>query len=73
MALSDYFKPVASMSADRVREFMDRLNPDDYNLIDVRQPKEYERGHIPGARIIPVGELRDHIHEIDPEKPTVAY
>lgn len=61
------------MTAEEVRALMNRLNPDDYNLIDVRQPKEYERGHISGARLIPVGELRERMHELDPGKPTVAY
>lgn len=73
MGISDYFKSVESMTAEEVRALMNRLNPDDYNLIDVRQPKEYERGHISGARLIPVGELRERMHELDPGKPTVAY
>jgi len=73
MGIADYFKPVMSMSAEEVREFLKDKNPDEYNLIDVRQPKEYERGHIPGARLIPVGELSDHIQELDPDKPTITY
>lgn len=73
MAIADYFKPVSSMTAEEVREFLKDKNPDEFNLVDVRQPKEYERGHIPGARLIPVGELRDHIEELDPDKPTITY
>jgi sulfur-carrier protein adenylyltransferase/sulfurtransferase len=73
MGIADYFKPVMSMSAEEVREFLKNKNPDEYNLVDVRQPKEYERGHVPGARLIPVGELRDHLHELDPDKPTITY
>ena len=73
MGIADYFKPVMSMSAEEVREFLKDKNPDEYNLIDVRQPKEYERGHIPGARLIPVGDLSDHIEELDPDKPTITY
>lgn len=26
-------------------------------LLDVRQPEEFQRGHIPGAKLIPLGEL----------------
>ena len=33
-------------------------------LLDVRQPEEYKRGHIPGARLIPLGELEKRIKEI---------
>lgn len=73
MGVLDYFKPVASMSVDEVREFLRDHKPEEFNLVDVRQPKEYERGHIPGARLIPVGEIRDHLKEIDPGKPTIAY
>ena len=47
--------------------------PDQYNLVDVRQPKEYERGHLPGAKLIPLGELKDRLSEVDPNKPTIIY
>lgn len=73
MGIVDYFKKVNSMPVEEVREFLKNKNPDEYNLVDVRQPKEYERGHLPGARLIPVGELRDRISELDPDKPTIAY
>jgi rhodanese-related sulfurtransferase len=73
MGIVDYFKSAMSMTAEEVREFLKNKNSEEYNLVDVRQPKEYERGHIPGARLIPVGELRDHIQELDPDKPTITY
>jgi rhodanese-related sulfurtransferase len=73
MGIADYFKAVSSMTAEEVRKFLKNKNPDEYNLVDVRQPKEYERGHIPGARLVPVGEIQDHIKELDPDKPTIAY
>jgi rhodanese-related sulfurtransferase len=44
-----------------------------YNLIDVRTPEEYEQGHLPGARLIPIGELADRLSELDPKKTTVVY
>jgi rhodanese-related sulfurtransferase len=73
MGVTDYFKPAQSMTAEQARVYLRERNPHDYNLIDVRQPKEYERGHIPGAHLIPVGELRDRIQEIDRNKPTITY
>jgi sulfur-carrier protein adenylyltransferase/sulfurtransferase len=73
MGIADYFKPVMSMSAEEVREFLKDKNPDAFNLVDVRQPPEYERGHIPGARLIPATELRDRVQELDPDKPTITY
>jgi len=73
MGIADYFKPVDTMTPDEVRAFLDRHKPDVYNLVDVRQPKEYERGHIPGSRLIPVAELPGRLAELDPKKPTIAY
>jgi rhodanese-related sulfurtransferase len=73
MGILDYFKSVSTLTAEEVRKFLKDKNPGEYNLVDVRQPKEYEGGHIPGARLIPVGELHDRLGDLDPEKPTIAY
>lgn len=73
MGIRDYFKPVSSMTAEEARQFMKDRDIGEFNLVDVRQPKEYERGHIPGARLIPVGEIHEHLHELDPRKPTITY
>jgi len=73
MGVLDYFRPVSTWPAERVREFLRAKSPDEYNLVDVRQPQEYERGHLPGAQLIPVGELESRLKELDPQKPTIAY
>lgn len=33
-------------------------------VVDVREPDEYEAGHVPGARLIPLGELVDRVDEL---------
>jgi rhodanese-related sulfurtransferase len=33
-------------------------------VIDVRQPEEFHQGHIAGAKLIPLGELRKRIKEL---------
>jgi rhodanese-related sulfurtransferase len=33
-------------------------------LIDVRQPDEYESGHVPGAVLIPLAEVPDRVGEV---------
>ena len=38
-------------------------------LLDVRTAGEFSRGHIEGFRNIPVDELREHLDEIEKEKP----
>lgn len=73
MGLLNFFKSIPAMSAEEVRKFLAERKPDEYNLVDVRQPKEYEKNHIPGANLIPMAELQDRLDEIDPEKPTIVY
>lgn len=73
MGVLDYFKPVRFMTSEEAREFMKGKDPGDFNLVDVRQPKEYERGHLAGSVLIPVGELDRRISEIDASKPTITY
>jgi rhodanese-related sulfurtransferase len=73
VSILDYFKPVSTWPAEKIRQLMKEKSPDEYNLIDVRQPKEYERGHLPGAKLIPLGKLNDRLSEIDPNKPTIVY
>ena len=73
MSILDYFKPVSTWPPERVRQFLKEKNPEEYNLVDVRTAKEYEEGHLPGARLIPLGELADRLSELDPLKTTIAY
>jgi NADPH-dependent 2,4-dienoyl-CoA reductase/sulfur reductase-like enzyme/rhodanese-related sulfurtransferase len=40
------------------------LNRNGYTLLDVRQPDEFHGGHIPGARNIPLPELRRRMGEL---------
>ncbi len=67
------FMPGANMSPDEVKSFMEESQPDDYQLLDVRQVKEYEKEHIPGSRLIPVKELPGRMDELDRTKPTFVY
>jgi rhodanese-related sulfurtransferase len=61
------------MTAEEVRTFLEDQDPESYNLVDVRQPGEYEGGHIPGAKLVPMAELEERLGELDPDKPTIAY
>lgn len=44
---------------------------DNFLLIDVREPHEYQIARIPGARLIPLGELPKHLQELDPNAEIV--
>ncbi len=41
-------------------------------ILDVRQPEEYESGHIPGSTLIPLGELPDRLDELQGDEPIVV-
>jgi sulfur-carrier protein adenylyltransferase/sulfurtransferase len=71
--LSSLFQKAPEMRAEAVKELMKQKRPDEYNLIDVRQPGEYEQGHIPGAKLIPITELASRMGELDPSKSTILY
>jgi len=73
MSVKDFFKPVSTWNAEAVREFIDGHDPGEYNLHDVRQPGEYQSEHLPGAVLVPLGELESRLDEFDPGKPTIAY
>lgn len=73
MNWKNLFSPGANMSPEEVKKFMAEHNPDEYQLVDVRQPNEYEKEHIPGSMLIPVRELIDRKDELDPAKPTFVY
>ena len=47
----------------------DLLQNDSVILLDTRTVGEFNRGHIPGFRNIPVDDLRDRIAELEPGKP----
>ena len=46
---------------------------EDFQLIDVREPREYQICNIPQARLIPLGELPKRLHELDRSRPIVVH
>jgi len=73
LGLFDFFKPVSSWTVEEVRTVLRERSAGSCNLVDVRQPGEYESGHLPGARLIPIAELGDRLGELDRSKPTITY
>ena len=73
MRWKQFFTPVKSYTADEARQFMGSKTMDEVNLVDVRQPSEYETAHIPGSKLIPLPDLNRRMDELDPKKPTVVY
>ena len=46
---------------------------DKFTLIDVREPHEYQICNIPYAKLIPLGQLPQHLDELDRDTEIVAH
>ncbi len=70
----------ALINVFRLKKAVTTLNEEEFKqgyrkaqLIDVRELKEFESGHILGARNIPTTQLRNRFHELRPDKPVYLY
>lgn len=63
--------PMEKIPQMTVHELNDRKTS--LQIVDVRGPGEWKKGHIPGARHIFVPELQKRLGELDRDKPTVVY
>jgi rhodanese-related sulfurtransferase len=59
MALREMSVPEIS-----VDELAARLERPTSILIDVREPDEYEDGHVPGARLLPLGDVPEAVGDL---------
>ncbi len=73
MRWKQFFTPVKSFDTEQAKKEIERIPPDSLTILDVRQPSEYEAGHIPGAKLIPLPDLTERLDEIDPGKTTIVY
>jgi len=64
---------VEAIFPEDLKDLIQKSREGTYTLLDVRQPVEFEEGHLPGARLIPLPELADSLGTLDPRKPTVVY
>jgi len=73
MNIADIFTKVNVITADDTKALISNKQQDELEIIDVRQPAEYERGHITGAKLIPLSTLADNIEKLDVSKTIVTY
>jgi sulfur-carrier protein adenylyltransferase/sulfurtransferase len=67
-------EPKPTMEEITAIELKQRLdNGDDIQIIDVREPHEYEIGQIPNSTLIPLGQVLNRMNEIDPDRETVVH
>ena len=67
--------PAPSDGARRVTvaELKEMLDKDEAVVIDVRNQSSYDMGHIRGSKLIPEGEILNHIDELPKNKLIVTY
>ncbi len=73
MKLTDLFRKVETITPVDAKKLIDGAKPGELLILDVREPAEYERGHIPGARLIPLSILPSRLDEIKTDKTTITY
>lgn len=61
----------ANLTPAQANELLQGKNPP--QLIDVRNSDEFQSGHIPGAKLIPLPELEKRLGEIDQDRPVLLY
>lgn len=64
--------PVQSFFPEELETIAAGLGEENYILVDVRQPWEYQEGHIPGARLVPLPELESGMEELK-RKPNLIF
>ncbi|MBL0310034.1 MAG: rhodanese-like domain-containing protein [Bacteroidetes bacterium] len=57
-------------TVEELKQMMDTKQ--DFQLIDVREPHEFENGNINGE-LIPVGDILDNLDKISKDKPVVIH
>lgn len=58
--------PVESISRDALKQLMDKA--ESFALLDIREPGEYNSGHIPGAYWISRGWLEEKVPALFPNR-----
>ena len=64
------FETVEQLS---VHELRDRMKQGKLQVFDVRQPGEWDQGHLPGARYMFLPEIPERMKELDRSKPIAVY
>lgn len=60
---------VRDIEPDELFNLLEHGNGSRPVVIDVREAWEYAQGHVPGARLVSLGEFARHVDELDPKQP----
>ena len=61
--------PLPSITATELDQKL--ANQEAVLVLDVREPDEYQSGHIEAASLIPLGELQARMNELSKDKPII--
>ncbi len=73
MKWMQFLTPVSNIDYAQAGAMANENEVDDVIYLDVRQPGEYASAHLPGAKLIPLGELDLRMDELDREKQIIVY
>ncbi len=73
MKWMQFFTPISSITWEEAHQLVDQTPGREVVFLDVRQPKEYAHGHLPGAKLVPLGELENRLEELEKNRPIVVY
>ena len=70
--------PTAAQDGDGIRrvttaELAELMKAGKVVVVDVRNKESYDRGHIPGAKLIPVNEVGERAKELPKDKTIFTY
>jgi len=71
--IKDFREGKNSLESLDMDELLDRMKSKNVIVLDVRPPDEFEKGHIPGAINIPIGELTKRLKKLPKTKEYIAY
>lgn len=73
MKWMQFITPVASIDWQEAHNLREKYGDEEVIFLDVRQPREYEAAHLPGAKLIPLGELDKRLTELESKQQIVIY
>lgn len=68
-----YLKARGALERVSGEELMQRVRHGEVTVLDVRPAQEYRAGHIPGARSVPLNELKRRLTTLPKNREVVAY
>jgi rhodanese-related sulfurtransferase len=62
-----------TLTSDEFTDYMQEHKEKNYLVIDVRQASEYEEGHIPGAKLMPLSEVETRLFTLPADRDLIFY